>query len=212
MEKLAIVALWYLEPEFQQTLECLQKLNYPVFYADRDGVGNMSRAFNEAFKKYVEGRFEYVWFVTNITFTPDVPDLLLDAMENGVAIHGIHPAMAGSDHQHLWPGELKDVQNVPFIELTAPMFRTDVFSKFMLCIETPYYYMDLIISHQIRKAGGQVAVHKGCEVGHTYLRNNKTAHPISEIRKRLRNYWTPLSKAYMEKTYGDDWTVEMWPR
>ena len=211
MQKLAIIALKYLEPEWQETQDCLSKVNYPVFYADRDGVGNMSRAFNEAFDKYVKGKFEYVWFVTNITFAPDVPDKLLDALEN-CCINAIHPAMSTSDHLHLRSDCTDSVRIVPFIELTAPMFSTYVLGKFPLCEATPYYYMDLIISKQINDTDGFVAVHNGAEVHHTYLRNKANKHPISIIRERLRNYHTPLSKAYMVNTYGEDWQTKLWPK
>ena len=211
MQKLAIIALKYLEPEWQETQDCLSKVNYPVFYADRDGVGNMSRAFNEAFDKYVKGKFEYVWFVTNITFTLEVPDKLLAAMEN-YCINAIHPAMSTSDHLHLRSDCTDSVRIVPFIELTAPMFRSINFYISKLCEETPYYYMDLIISYQIKECGGQLAVHNGAEVHHTYLRNKAKKHPISIIREQLRNYHTPLSKAYMVKTYGEDWQAKLWPR
>lgn len=212
MQKLAIVALKYLEPDYQQTIDCLEKasMSYPVFYADRDGVGNMSRAFNEAFVKYVQGRFEYVWFVTNIIFESDVPDQLLQFI-SFCEFGGIHPSMKGSDHRHQWPNDTP-LNIVPFIELTAPMFRCDLFEKFMLCEQTPYYYMDLIISNQLLKAGFAVAVAGEVEIKHTYLRNREVVHPISEIRKRLRNYWTPISKKYMVDTYGADWETYLWPK
>jgi len=212
MQKLAIVALKYLEPDYQQTIECLEKVSYPVFYADRDGVGNMSRAFNEAFIKHVQGRYEYVWFVTNIVFDPIVSDILLTHLSIHPKLQAVHPAMKTSDHPHLWPGAHSGSCPVPFIEFTAPMFRCSVFEKLMLCEQTPYYYMDLIISHQIRQMLGQVGVHKSCEVHHTYLRNRKEVHPISEIRKKLRNYWTPISKKYMADTYGADWETYLWPK
>jgi len=211
MQKLAIIALKYLEPEWQETQDCLSKVNYPVFYADRDGVGNMSRAFNEAFDKYVKGKFEYVWFVTNITFAPDVPDKLLNAMET-YFIDAIHPCMRTSDHLHLRSDGSKSAKEVPFVEFTAPMFGCNVFDEYHLCEQTPYYYMDLIISHQIKGNGGFLCVHNGAEVHHTYLRNKANKHPISIIRERLRNYHTPLSKAYMVKTYGEDWQSKLWPK
>ena len=211
MQKLAIIALKYLEPEWQETQDCLSKVNYPVFYADRDGVGNMSRAFNEAFDKYVKGKFEYVWFVTNITFAPDVPDKLLKEMQSNF-IDAIHPCMGNSDHLHLRSNGMGAATSVPFIELTAPMFDCEAFAYFKLCEETPYYYMDLIISKQIKDAGGLLCVHNGAEVHHTYLRNKVKKHPISIIREQLRNYHTPLSKAYMVKTYGEDWQSKLWPK
>ena len=213
MQDLAIIALKYVEPDWQQTRDCLSKLDYPVFYADRDGVGNMSRAFNDAFDKHVKGRFRYVWFITNITFDPSVPGKLLSTLKyqrrNKAA--AAHPKMATSDHVHL-KGGIDAHNEVPFVELTAPMFRADVFQLFYLCEETPYYYMDLIISHDLREEGFKLLVVNDAEVHHTYLRNSTSQHPISDIRKRLRNIHTPISKQYMINTYGPDWEAKLWPR
>jgi hypothetical protein len=220
MKDLAIIALKYLEPEWQQTLDCLNKQPFDVYFADRDGVGNMSRAFNEAFEKHVKGKYEYVWLVTNIIFDPDVPKRLLSAANFLVVMHDkdsilLHPVMNSSDHKHLHCNpEFSEfnANEVPFVELTAPMVSCRALKDFPLCEETPYYYMDLILSYQVKQAGGFVGVHNGVEVKHTYLRNKTTTHPISEIRKQLRNYHTPLSKKYMVETYGADWESKLWPK
>lgn len=212
MGKLAIIALKYLESDYEQTLACLRKVECPVFYADRDGVGNMSRAFNEAFIKHVQGKFEYVWFVTNIVFEPDVPGKLLKAIEDCELIGGIHPAMDTSDHKHLWPDGSGLVKSVPFIEFTAPMYRSELIEQFAICESTPYYYMDLILSHQVRQYGLDVCVHTGTAISHTYLRNKRSKHPISLIREKLRHYHTPLSKQYMIDNYGPNWQEKLWPK
>jgi hypothetical protein len=219
MKDLAIIALKYLEPEWQQTLDCLNKQPFDVYFADRDGVGNMSRAFNEAFEKHVKGKYEYVWLVTNVVFEPDVPKLLLVSCNcYGLSFFGwknclIHPVMNTSDHKNLWHRETNNICiEVPYVELTAPIMNCKVLEDFPLCEETPYYYMDLILSYQVKQAGGFVGVHNGVEVKHTYLRNKTTTHPISEIRKQLRNYHTPLSKKYMVETYGADWESKLWPK
>lgn len=203
-----IIALKYLEPDYQQTLDCLSKVKYPIHFADRDGVGNMSRAFNQVIEKVSS---EYVWLVTNIVFEPSVPEILTRALEEHPDLGAIHPYMNSSDHLHIHK-QGEGVRNVPFVELTAPMFRTADLKKFMLCEQTPYYYMDLIISHQIKGLGKGVAVHDGAGVDHTYLRNNKTDHPISRIRRKLRQYHTPLSKIYMAEAYGNDWEQKLWPK
>ena len=211
MKDLAIIALKYLEPEWQQTLDCLNKQPFDVYFADRDGVGNMSRAFNEAFEKHVKGKYEYVWLVTNVTFEHYVPADLLDSIQfMGCAC--VHPAMNTSDHRHLHYDGISEIREVPFVELTAPMFNATVFSDLMLCEQTPYYYMDLIISHQIKSMGLRLWCDTSVEVKHTYLRNKTTPHPISEIRKQLRNYHTPLSKKYMLQTFGADWESKLWPK
>lgn len=214
--KIAIIALKYLEPEYEQTMECLSRTKLPVYYADRDGVGNMSRAFNEAFDKHVRGRYDFVWFVTNIVFEPEVPYGLAALLRDNPDFAAIHPAMNNSDHKHLWQDQvfrnIGNIRQVPFIEFTAPMFRVGTFGEYMLQESTPYYYMDLIISHQIRQDGMMVGVTDERIIGHTYLRNSKSVHPISQIRKQLRDYHTPLSKQYMVDTYGPDWQDFLWPK
>lgn len=208
MNRLAIISLKYLEPYYENTLKCLQEIPYPILFADRDGVGNMSRAFNEVFER-MPFNVEYVWFLTNVTFSPDVPEKLMQVLDSDPNIAAVHPAMATSDHRHLWPGETRDV---PFIEFTAPMFRAADFARFMLDENTPYYYMDLIISHQLKQEGKRLVCVGDAEVQHTYLRNERKQHPITNIRKQLRDYHTPISKRYMEQTFGADWQTKLWPK
>lgn len=208
MNRLVIISLKYLEPYYENTLKCLQETPYPILFADRDGVGNISRAFNETFQR-MPFNVEYIWFITNVTFTPDVPEKLMQVLDSDPNIAAVHPAMATSDHRHLWPGETRDV---PFIEFTAPMFRAADFARFMLDENTPYYYMDLIISHQLKQEGKRLVCVGDAEVQHTYLRNERKQHPITNIRKQLRDYHTPISKRYMEQTFGADWQTKLWPK
>lgn len=206
MNKIAIIALEYLEPEYQQTLDCLKATGHIVFKANRDGVGNMSRAFNDAFKNYVLGNgFDFVWFVTNVTFQPDVARVLAKALTDDTSIGAIHPAMQSSDHLHLRSYGTEAIRIVPFIEFTAPMFRVDVFSMMMLDENLWYYYFDLLISYRLKEAGYSVGVHNNCEVQHTYLRNARTTHPISAIRKQLRDLMTKPNQEYLREKYGADW-------
>lgn len=203
---IAIIALEYLEPEYIKTVNSIKECGLPVFYAKRDGVGNMSRAFNDAFKKYVENAgFEFVWFITNITFEKDVPGILAGALESDRALAAVHPVMDNSDHQHLWNGHTGIARTVPFIEFTAPMFRSSYFSKFMLDENLWYYYMDLEICYRMRQSGFGVAVHDKAEIGHVYLRHSKSHHQISAIRKQLREYISPLNKAYLTSKYREQW-------
>lgn len=201
---IAIIALKYLEPEWQQTVDCLKATGLPVFYADRDGVGNMSRAFNEAFVKHVQYKYQYVWFVTNITFDKDVPFKLVQELESTM-ISAIHPAMPTSDHLHLRSDGSNGARVVPFIEFTAPLFNAAVFNEYMIDENLWFYYMDLELCHRMQEDGLQVAVHNGCSIGHTYLRNAKTTHPISAIRKLLREQMTKPNQQYLADMYGPDW-------
>lgn len=204
MSKVLIVALEYLEPEWQETKACIEATGLPVVYADREGVGNMSKAFNKATFEFDQYVFDYFWFVTNIIFDKDLPNKLIHGMdETGFA--AIHPAMKTSDHRHQWPDGSGEVKEVPFVEWTAPIVRADVFLNNPLDEMLAYYYFDLDFSYRVKQQGYKVGVHHGAEINHTYLRNKQKPHPISEIRKQLRNYWTPKSQAHMESKYGKGW-------
>ena len=128
--KILIVALEYLEQEWQQTLNCIKATGLPYQIVSRDGVGNMSRAFNSA--KIVA--YDFVWFITNITFEKSVPFTLAENIGNHVAIH---PAFASSDHRHQHPDGSGEVKEVPFIEFTAPMFKTWAFVQTKLDEQLP---------------------------------------------------------------------------
>ena len=207
--KLAIVPLLYLEPDYKQTLnDIMQAKNCGhdnIFFADRDGVGNMSRAFNATFKKYVLGKFEYVWFITNVRFSTAMPQILVDIMDDN-PLAALHPCCPTSDHAHIREGQEGGLKvNVPFVELMAPIFRTELFAKAgMFPEECWYWYMDLAISYELRRQGYQLGVTNHVMVSHTYLRNSQP-HPITEIRKSLREVMKQRGWDYMRQKYGADW-------
>lgn len=200
---IAIISLKYLEPDYQQTLDCIQATGLPCFFADRDGVGNMSRAFNDAFIKHVKGKYDYVWFITNITFDKDVPFKLADCcLQYGFS--GVHPVMRNSDHAHQHPQSDNVARKVPFIEFTAPMFKTDVFEMFMLDENLWYYYMDIELCYRLHQAVRTVGVDYTTEINHTYLRNSKP-YPITVLRKQLRELISKDNRVYLELKYGKNW-------
>lgn len=201
MNKTAIIVLEYLEGYFDQTVKCLEGSKADVFYARRDGVGSMSRAYNDAYNKHVLGlHYENVWFVSNITFLPEV----LEKLEQGIEGYGaIHPAF-NSDHKHIRPDGSGQVKEIQFIEFTAPMFKTWVFEKYMLNESYWYWFYDLIISKQMREAGIKMATHHGAIVDHVYLRNNKK-EVISQIREKLRDYRHKIEIKQLEAEYGKNW-------
>lgn len=202
-----IIALKYEEPEYKETIKCIEATGAPVFWADRDGVGNYSRALNEAVRKLLNAgiRFEYIWMISNIIFDKGVLPSLVKAMNNNPQMAAIHPSMPTSDHVHQHTDGSFGVKEVPFIEWTAPIVRFNVFANMMLDEKLAYYYMDLSWSHEVKKAGMKVGVDHSVAVGHVYLRNKKSPHPISAIRAKLRDYWTPISQKHMHDKYGPDW-------
>jgi hypothetical protein len=201
--RILIVVLEYLEPDWLQTLKCVQDTGLPYEIVSRDGVGNMSRAYNSIINKEAD----YYWFVSNVTFSPQMPYMLAMACEErGWA--GIHPAMRSSDHKFQWPIG-NEPKETPFIEWTAPMVNAEIFRDNLLDEMLPYYYMDLDWCHRVKP--NKVGVHHGQVVEHTYLRN-KQEHPIGQLRKQLRNYWTPISQRHMIQKYGKDWQQKLWPK
>lgn len=208
MNKVCIIALKYNEPEYQDTLACIEKAGVPVTWAERDGVGNYSRAFNEAFFNRKAARYKYVWMISNITFTPMTLSRLVKSMER-TGYAALHPAMPGSDHRHQWPDGSDEIRPAKFIEWTAPIVRSDVFLRNPLDTMLAYYYMDLAWSFEVQRLGYKVGVDHGAQVEHLYLRNRPDDHPVSVIRKQLRSYWTPISRTHMENIYGPEWEHKM---
>lgn len=207
MAKILIIALEYLEPEWKQTLNSIEQTGLPYVIVSRDGVGNMSRAYNSVIYRYKLEDYDLLWFVSNITFEPNVPLLLAQNIGEYAAIH---PAMKSSDHRFQWPDGSGQVKQVPFVEFTAPMVKAEIFVDNPLDEMLPYYYMDLDFAHRIKP--NKVAVHHGVQINHVYLRNNAISHPVSELRKKLRNWWTPLSQNHMVKKWGKDWQTKLWPK
>lgn len=206
--KILIVLLEYLEPEFTQTLKCVEDTGLPYEVVSRDGVGNMSRAYNSILMD-VSWQADYLWFVSNVTFDKEMPYKLAETLEK-TGWAGVHPAMSTSDHRFQWKnGDVP--RETPFIEWTAPMVNAELFSHEPLDEMLPYYYMDLDWCHRMREQGHKVGVDHRVEVNHVYLRNKKE-HPIGQIRKQLRNYWTPISQNHMVNKYGKDWQNKLWPK
>lgn len=208
--KILIVALEYLEPEWEQTLADIQATGLPYEIVSRDGVGNMSRAFNSILADPTWNA-DYLWFVTNIRFDADVPFKLAKTLEK-TGWAGIHPAMPTSDHRSHWLHPVGVEKETPFIEFTAPMVRADVFSDNPLDEMLPYFYMDLDWAYRVREQKLKVGVDHSCQIRHIYLRNAENNHPISRIRTQLRAYWTPISQKHMEQKWGKGWENKLWPK
>lgn len=206
--KVAICALKYLEPEWEQTRKILFSTGLPVFFADREGVGNMAKAFNRCFVQGELWEYEYVFFVTNVLFDVEIIEKLILAMDEDPKIAALH-CVHKSDHKFLQYSTDMSVRKVPYIEWTALMVRSAVFTRVPLMEECPYWYFDLAWSHEVSKGFFYVAVHGDCPVHHSYLRNSKK-HTITLIREQLRSYWTLPSQQAMAEKYGAHWMWDLW--
>ena len=225
------IVLKYEEPGWtEQTIACCEAAGITkIVIADRDGVGNMSKAFNACAFRVLEqyypgpskrfyfvkhaydvepGERPFIWFLTNVTFTPDVPLALMAAFDDKTA--AVHPCH-DSDHAHLKTcGHTP--QEVPFIEFTAPMFRTEALEKIGGAEEAmPYWGMDLDWSYRAKQAGYNLKVSLA-RVQHVYLRHQKAKHPISTFREQLRAYHHKLTEEALVQKYGPKWEQTLWPR
>ncbi len=108
MSKVLIVLLEYYEPDFQETVKCVEATDLPFEVVSRDGVGNMSRAYNSILMDPL-WKADYLWFVSNITFDPDLPHKLAYEMAKGEWA-ALHPSMSSSDHRFQWP--IKDFKEL----------------------------------------------------------------------------------------------------
>lgn len=208
-DELTCIVLEYREPGWtEKTLKSLGKARVPsenIIFADREGVGSISKAFNRAIEKVAT---KYAWFLTNVTFAPGMPASLIDALNNSQAI-AVHPAF-DSDHGHI--RSAKGVEYAPFIEWTAPAFDMACFHEIGLCDEQlPYWGMDLDWSHRANQVYESALVIDGrFRLNHTYLRHS-APHPISVIRRNLRALYDGDTKDRLTKKYGKQWQKTIWP-
>jgi hypothetical protein len=210
IDDICAIVLKYEEPGWtEQTIACCEAAGITkIVIADRDGVGNMSKAFNRAVKSAGVFDSKYIWFLTNVTFTPDVPLALMAAFDPFTAC--VHPCH-DSDHAHLKVcGHTP--QEVPFVEFTAPMFRALHLWLLGDADETmPYWGMDLDWSYRAKQAGYNLKVSLA-RVQHVYLRHQKSKHPISTFREQLRAYHHSHTEAALVQKYGPKWEQILWPR
>lgn len=203
MSKTLIISLVYHEPEWQETRRLLEGCGYPVVYIDRQGVGSMAKAYNDAFKQHAAG-YEFVWFVSNITFDPKIIRTLEHAMKvtNYAAIS---PAFK-SDHEHMRQDKsTSQVKEVHFVEFTCPIVRTEIFRVLMLDEEMPYVGHDMAWGADVRERGYKIGVHHGVTVNHTYIRHNKGRHPATIQRLKNRRAADDRTVARLTEKYGPDY-------
>lgn len=212
--KVAVIQLEYLETGWTaRTFDCCRADGLEVVaVARREGVGSMSAAFNRAARDVIakakanqKGAPEFIWFVTNITFNPGTAQALVDAFDETTA--AVHPQFA-SDHPHI--AAPKGIQEVPFVEWTAPMIRLSALEKIGLLDEDmPYVGMDLDWSYRAKESGWKLRATHRAVVQHTYLRFN-APEEISKIRERLRSLYAYSTEQKIIQKYGQNWKAKLW--
>jgi hypothetical protein len=210
MNKVAILAMIYHEVDWLHTCAAIARLNrVPTFFADRQGINGLAGAFNGGFDSQELGRFEYVWFLTNVHFHSIDFWRLVDAMDANPEAAAIQPAYQ-SDHKHLRSDGSGLVRSVPFIEFTCPMVRSEVFRKYPLDPGMPYTGHDVDWSFRVLQAGWMLGVHNQVMLDHKYLRHLPDQHhPSTRERARLRKLAQAPTEARLADKYGSDWRTKL---
>lgn len=188
---ISIVAVRYLEPEYKQTLDCLNKVPCPIIFVDRKGVGSLAEAYNRGFKKV---QTDYVWFISNIVFKENV---LTRLMENIKPYAGIHPNF---DSHHKFMRYGKGIQRAKFIEFTAPLIKSQIFEEIQLDENLPYWGHDIVFGMECEQKGYTLAVDHTTKIDHTYIWDSKE-HPVTLRRKQLRVMSDKATEFHLDKYY-----------
>jgi hypothetical protein len=235
--QVAVVGIRYLEPEWEETKECLVAavdLNrqgdsgespLPIHYIDRcpPGTGSLAEALNRGFSSLITQHpsLSYIWFVTNVTFTPDLLPQLVEAMGANPDYAAIHPCFA-SDHLFCRPNSSlvtrhSSLSPAPFVEFTAPIVRASVFAKFPLDESMPYWGHDLDWGYRVWQAGHKVGVLQspGPLLGHTYVRfldNGNGTSPVTRQRHALRRSTNNATRYQLQQKYGPFYRQLIFPQ
>jgi len=203
-DKCNVVSVIYKELEWADTERCLDSCCYPVHFVDRRGVGSLAKALNGGFKAWANGA-EYVWFVTNVLFSPECLQKLIEQMDNNPLMAAITPAFA-SDHVFCRPIDgCVETKSVNFIEFTAPIVRASVFREHLLDEDMPYWGHDLDWGYRVRKHGWQLGVYHGEQLGHIYIRNTQNNQRVTARRYELRRKTNGETRKALIRKYGHNW-------
>lgn len=212
------IVLHYEEPGyFDATMKCLKasKLDDSAIIVSREGVGSMSKAFNAGVRQIELKEWQYLLWITNVEFSPNLPAQMLEQLKADKSIGAVH-ATHKSDHIHL---QSKKYRDVPFIELTMAMFNPNALEKVGLMDENmPYWGMDLDWSYRARESGFKLAVSGAPEIKHTYLRHAnqfkaqsmRQKYQISIIREILRKHRDQQTVNALINKYGANWKQKIW--
>lgn len=214
------VVLKYEEPGWTDaTLKCLLQSPYPVdvVVVDREGVGGLVEPFNAG---ALETKSDYIWFLTNVRFGPQLIPRLVRAMEDRSQCAALHPCF-DSDHTHLRQIQATEkkigkinrfVEKVPFIEWTAPFVRRSVWNEIgPLDPNMPYWGMDLDWSYRAQQAGYFPGVCLSVALDHLYLRHTVPVMAVTRDRQRIRAQHDAATEKALAEKWGKDWLKKLWP-
>ena len=211
------IVLEYLEPGWHdQTMQCLLNSGFKqenILQVGREGVGSMSAAFNRVF----EGLYgfdlittPYVWFLTNVTFGKNEIYEIVETMQSRSCqkCAVIHPQF---DSSHPFIKNPQATDTVPFVELTAPLFRMEALKDVGLMDELmPYWGMDADWGHRAKLKGWDCCADGYTHIEHVYLHQSQP-YPISKIRAALRSLYDEQTRNRLIEKYGTDWKQKICP-
>ena len=212
--KVAVLSVVYAESWWSHTVDSLKRLPpaVDVYYVDRQGVGSLAEAFNRGFRESTLQRYDYVWFVTNVTFRGRVLNTLVETItQQGWC--AVHPAFK-SDHLFLRQDSTihgtGDVET-PYLEFTAPLVHAPTFLSHPLDEAMPYVGHDLDWCYRVREHGERVGVCRQVSVGHSYLRNLTDAESaITARRAELRRAAEQPTLDRLVEKYGEGWRKKLY--
>lgn len=202
MSRITIVSVVYHEPEWQETRRCIEATGLPVVYAERNpkGVGSLAEAINRGVKSAPLSDFLFI--VTNVTFSVDMPTRLSEEFIGQPTLAAIAPCF-DSDHKHSQQERHAcPIQIVPFVEFTAVMVRHHIMLDHPLDEDMRYVGHDMDWGVRMRRAAWVLAVDHREKLGHTYIRHKKERNPYTEKRKKLRREALPMTIAKLKSKYG----------
>lgn len=201
----SILSVKYEEFSWLKTREDIENTNLPAVYVDRKpkGIGSLSEAINRGVKEIDS---ECLFLCTNINFKKSVIENLYKRIEELPKAAAICPVYK-SDHSHLRPSSYAfgfDLFEVPFVEFTTGIFRTDLLKRFPLDEDMPFVGMDLDWSKIVKDSGYTLHSLKSVEIDHSYIRHS-LHHEITKKRLRARKNADASTIARLEQKWGKDW-------
>jgi hypothetical protein len=202
MNRITIVAIVYREPEYEDTRRCIEATGLPVVWVERDpiGVGSLAEAVNRGVR--MAPLSDFLFIVTNVTFSKDLPVAVAEEFNGCPTIAAIAPCF-DSDHKHSQQQKHAcPIQVVPFVEFTAVMVRDHVMRDFPLDEDLEYVGHDMDWGVRMRRAAWMLAVDHREKLGHTYIRHKKERNAYTEKRKMLRKAALPQTISKLKEKYG----------
>ena len=211
MRTVALI-LEYEEPGWTEaTIECAKAAGLEHLTVARGGRGTGPiTSFNKGMKVMPTG-VDWVWFLTNVTFEPEMLETMVRIAGRDPDCAVVHPAHY-SDHPHLRP-DGRPYEEVPFIEWTAPLVSTYAWRDVGELDEgMKYWGMDLDWSFRARLRGWKLYVSRLYRLEHVHLKDAQEGElPVTTRRRQVRAAQNRATEQRLRQKWGDEWMKLLWP-